>query len=118
MLNKFCRNPANNSPGFHIFANHCASGNYGPIANSYTSNYNSAGANPNIFANNYGRNVVDMPLIWWQAVVDSGQCNAVPNKRAIAYINAPLILKATAGIDKNIFSQPDNFAKIRIKRGE
>ena len=29
MLNKFCRNPANNSSGFHVFANHCASGNYG-----------------------------------------------------------------------------------------
>lgn len=44
-----------------------------------------------------------------EVVVDGGQNNIVTNQAAIPNLDAPLILKMTAGIDKNILANADIF---------
>ena len=42
-------------------------------------------------------------------MVDCGQNNIVTNQAPIPNLDAPLILKMTAGIDENIFANADIF---------
>ena len=44
-----------------------------------------------------------------EVVVDGGQDNIVTNQAPIPNLDAPLILKMTAGIDKNILANADIF---------
>ena len=44
-----------------------------------------------------------------EVVVDGGQNNIVTNQAPIPNLDAPLILKMTAGIDENILANADIF---------
>ena len=63
-----------------------------------------------------GRVVVFPVLGGVQVMIDRRQNNVVANQRAIANRNSALVLKVTARIDEDVFTELDVLSKVSIKR--
>ena len=108
-LDHFRRDATDHSVGWNILSHHSTRSYHSPITNGHSCGDSRIGANPDMLPQLDGCIMVFTALARIEVVVDGGQNNIVTNQAAIPNLDAPLILKMTAGIDKNILANADIF---------
>ena len=74
-----------------------------------------AGTDPDILADDDGRDIVDVALVRRQAVIDGGQGHPMADERPVADADPALILKTATGIDEDTAPDTDIFAEVGIE---
>jgi len=108
-LNHFRRDATDHSVRRNILSHHSTRSYHRPITNGHSCGDSRIGANPDMLPQLDGCIMVFTALARIEVVVDGGQDNIVTNQAPIPNLDAPLILKMTAGIDKNILANADIF---------
>ena len=108
-LDHFRRDATDHCIGRYVLGHHSTRSYHRPITNGHSCGDGRIGANPDMLPQLDGCIMVFTALARIEVVVDGGQNNIVTNQAAIPNLDAPLILKMTAGIDKNILANADIF---------